>query len=57
MKVGDKVRASPMWKYPQADGTIIKITKEYTVVIWEGINGEWHYTQKQSKNLQILEES
>tara|TARA_B100000131_G_scaffold298971_1_gene318903 strand:- start:278 stop:451 length:174 start_codon:yes stop_codon:yes gene_type:complete len=57
MKVGDKVRVAPMWKYPKADGTIIKITKEYTVVVWEGINGEWHYTQEQSKNLQILEES
>ena len=31
-KLGDRVESSPMWKYPKATGTVIKITKEYTVV-------------------------
>jgi hypothetical protein len=59
MKVGDKVRMSPMWKYDEAFGEVIKITKDYTVVKWkdvngEAINGEWHYTQDQSKELEVL---
>ena len=54
MKVGDKVKMSPMWKYKEASGSIIKITKDYVVVRWDGINGDWHYTEEQSKKLKIL---
>ena len=54
MKVGDKIKKSPMWKYNSAVGKITKITKDYTVVKWDGINGEWHYTKEQSKTLEII---
>ena len=47
---------SPMWKYPKATGTIIKITKEYTVVDWDGINGHWHYTVDQLKKIKKEED-
>tara|TARA_B100000424_G_C22569750_1_gene321569 strand:+ start:160 stop:327 length:168 start_codon:yes stop_codon:yes gene_type:complete len=54
MKVGDRVRMSPMWKHKEAEGTIIKITKDYVVVSWEGVNGEWHYDHKQSSKLEVI---
>jgi len=47
MKKGDRVKMSPMWKYDEAHGVIIRITKDYTVVKWDNINGEWHYTKDQ----------
>ena len=46
---------SPMWKYESASGTIIKITSSYTIVKWDEVNGEWHYTQEQSKKLVKIE--
>ena len=51
-----RVRMSPMWKYDEAVGTVIKLTKEYTVVSWDNINGEWHYTKDQVKSLEVLSE-
>ena len=53
--VGDRVSMSPMWKYESASGTIIKITSSYTIVKWDEVNGEWHYTQEQSKKLVKIE--
>ena len=29
LQVGDRVKMSPMWKYESADGSVIKITKDY----------------------------
>ena len=55
MNVGDAVKMEPMWKYASAVGTIVKITKEYVVVRWEGINGEWHYTPEQAERLEKVE--
>ena len=26
----------------------------YVVVIWDGINGEWHYTPEQAEKLEII---
>lgn len=57
MKVGDRVKMSPMWKYDEATGEIKKITKDYVVVSWDGINGEWHYTEAQAARLDIINES
>ena len=57
MKVGDRVRMSPMWKYDSALGVVVKINKEYTVVRWDEVNGEWHYTKEQAKKLEIVNES
>ncbi len=48
---------SPVWKYNEATGNIIKITRDYTVVKWDNINGEWHYTEAQSKKLEVINES
>ena len=46
---------TPMWKYEEAIGTVKQIKRDgYVVVIWEGINGEWHYTEDQAKRLEIL---
>lgn len=53
---GVRVKMSPMWKYDEAIGTVTKITKEYTVVLWDNINGEWHYTEDQARRLEVLDE-
>ena len=57
MKVGDRVTMSPMWKHDSATGSIIKITKDYVVVSWDNINGEWHYTDEQSVKLEATNET
>ena len=54
VKVGDRVKMSPMWKHNEAVGDIIKITKEYVVVSWDNINGQWHYTKEQARKLEVL---
>jgi len=55
MKKGDRVRMAPMWKHKEAVGTIKQIKNDgYVVVIWDNINGEWHYTTKQAKKLEIM---
>lgn len=56
MKVGDRVKMSPMWKHAEATGEIIKITKDYIVVSWDDINGDWHYTEEQAAKLDIINE-
>ncbi len=53
-KVGAGVKMSPMWKYETAFGSVIKITREYIVVRWNDINGEWHYTHAQAQKLHLL---
>ena len=52
MKVGDTVKKEPMWKYKKAVGSVIKVTKDYVVIKWEGIPGEWHYTKDQVKSIE-----
>lgn len=55
MRVGDRVRMEPMWKYETALGVVEKITADgYTVVKWDDIPGHWHYTQKQAENLEVI---
>ena len=55
MKPGDRVKMSPMWKYNEATGSIKQIKKDgYVVVLWDGINGEWHYTPEQAKRLERM---
>ena len=56
MKVGDKVRMQPMWKYEVANGVVEKITPDYIVVKWFGVNGQWHYTNDQAKRLEVIDE-
>ena len=58
MKVGDRVRMTPMWKYDEAIGTIKQIKRDgYVVVKWDNINGEWHWTPEQAKKLEVLHEN
>ena len=57
MKVGDKVRMVPMWKYDEATGEIQKITESYIIVKWVDIPGQWHYTEEQAKRLEVIDES
>tara|TARA_A100001015_G_C14907543_1_gene678990 strand:+ start:978 stop:1175 length:198 start_codon:yes stop_codon:yes gene_type:complete len=58
MKVGDTVRLCPMWKYKEAIGVVKQIKKDgYVVVVWQGINGEWHYTPEQAKKIEIEDDT
>ena len=57
MKVGDRVKMAPMWKYDVVIGTIKQIKKDgYVVVVWDNINGDWHWTPEQSKKLEVINE-
>ena len=58
MDKGDRVRMAPMWKYEEAIGTIKQIRKDgYVVVVWDNVNGEWHYTEEQAKRLELINEA
>ncbi len=58
MEAGNRVKMSPMWKFESATGTIKQVRKDgYIVVIWDGVNGEWHYTEEQTKNLEVIKQS
>tara|TARA_R100000234_G_scaffold32180_3_gene18962 strand:+ start:17924 stop:18070 length:147 start_codon:yes stop_codon:yes gene_type:complete len=47
-----------MWKYDEATGVIEKITADnYVIVKWDGIPGQWHYTEEQSKRLENINET
>ena len=56
MKVGDRVRMTPMWKYEEATGEIQKITESYIIVKWDDIPGQWHYTKEQAQRLETINE-
>tara|TARA_A100001011_G_scaffold352915_1_gene394024 strand:- start:896 stop:1057 length:162 start_codon:yes stop_codon:yes gene_type:complete len=44
-----------MWKYDEAFGVIKQIRKDgYVVVNWDGINGDWHYTDEQANRLEVV---
>ena len=45
---------APMWKHDEAFGHVLKITKDYVVIVWEGVNGEWHYTPEQAKRIEVI---
>jgi len=58
MKIGDRVKMSPMWKYDEAIGTIKQMKRDgYVVVEWDNINGEWHWTPEQAGKLEVISES
>ena len=58
MVKGNRVRMAPMWKYEEAFGTVKQIRKDgYIVVVWDNINGEWHYTEEQAKRLEVIDAS
>ena len=56
-KVGDRVRKEKVMKVQNAVGTIQNISKEYVVVLWDEVKGQWHYTHEQAQmKLEILNE-
>ena len=55
MKAGDRVRKDQVMNVKDAVGVIEKISREYVVVVWDGINGHWHYTPEQAKLLEVLQ--
>ena len=57
MNVGDRVRKAKVMKVEDAEGTIEKITQDYVVVVWDKVNGYWHYTHQQSHKLEVIDES
>jgi len=57
MKPGDRVKMSPMWILDEAFGHVSKITRDgYVVIIWEGVNGEWHYTKEQIERIEVIKD-
>lgn len=54
MNVGDRVKKDLVLKVENATGTIEKINKDYVVVVWDNINGHWHYTHEQAKALELI---
>jgi len=55
MKIGDRVKKSPMWKYSEKFGTVLKTTRDgYTIIKWDDVNGEWHYTLEQASELKLI---
>tara|TARA_B100001250_G_C19154684_1_gene509538 strand:- start:206 stop:382 length:177 start_codon:yes stop_codon:yes gene_type:complete len=56
MKTGDRVSKSKVMGVTNPIGTIEKITNDYVVVIWDKVNGYWHYTKEQAKGLEIIDE-
>jgi len=56
MIVGNRVRKDKVMTVDNALGTIEKITEGYVVVVWDKVNGHWHYTMDQAKSLEVLDE-
>ena len=44
-----------MWRHEEAFGIIVKMTKEYTVVKWDNIPGQWHYTKEQAQKIELVQ--
>ena len=55
MKSGDRVTRQKVLKHENPEGEVIRVTKDYIIVNWDNIPGDWHYTLEQSKNLTIIE--
>ena len=57
MQKGQRVKMAPMWKYDEAVGIVHQLKRDgYVVVYWDGINGEWHYTPDQAKQLEVIDD-
>ena len=55
LKPGDRVFKEPMWKHRRAEGIVVKISGDgYTIVKWDNINGEWYYTEEQTKSIRVI---
>ena len=56
IQAGDRVRRDKVMGVKNVYGTVEKITSHYVIVIWDDINGHWHYTHEQSKTLEVVDE-
>ena len=54
MKVGNRVTKKKVMNVTDAQGTVNKITETYVVVVWDKVNGFWHYTKDQAKTLKVI---
>jgi len=57
VKVGDRVTRENVLGNKNPVGSVIKINKEYVIVKWDQIKGDWHYTHEQSKILQLVDKN
>lgn len=57
MKVGDRVLKEKVLNVQEALGTVKSIRNGYTVVVWDRVNGEWHYTEAQARTLELINEN
>ena len=57
IKAGDRVSKEKVLKVVDANGTVEKVTSDYVVVIWDDVNGHWHYTKEQAKSLKVLDKN
>ncbi len=56
MQVGKRVTRDKVMGFEKPVGTIEKITSDYVIVVWDNINGHWHYTHEQAKKLEEIDE-
>ena len=54
MKPGDRVLKERVLKVQNALGTVKSVRNGYTVVVWDEVHGEWHYTEEQAKSLELV---
>jgi hypothetical protein len=54
MKVGDRVTKPKVWKVEHPQGIVKKVAMEYIVINWEGIPGDWHYKNEQTKDIEVI---
>jgi hypothetical protein len=56
MKSGDRVTKEKVMSVVNAVGTVERVTRDYVVVVWDEVNGYWHYTHEQAKALEAADE-
>jgi len=55
VRVGYRVTKEKVLKTSYPKGTITKINNDYVVVVWDTVNGHWHYTPVQAVKLELIE--
>ena len=38
-------------------GTVKRVSEDHIVIEWDGVFGDWHYTDKQAKEIEVIDES
>jgi hypothetical protein len=56
MKKDDRVTKEKVLKHTDPIGKVLRVAKDYIVVKWDNIPGDWHYTHEQSNKLKIIKE-